>query len=118
MTRPPFPSHVKVGWKRYRVAVWQPEVAAAEHKYGECDHVNNEIKVDVTKGHRQAAETLWHECLHAAFDIGALHALPGAADDQYPEEFMVSFFASWTITLLGDNPALLAFLSWAASQEE
>ena len=113
---PPFPKHVKVGWKRYRVTVWQPEVAAAEHKYGECDHVNNEIKVDVTKGHRQAAETLWHECLHAAFDIGALHALP--ADDQYPEEFMVSFFASWTITLLGDNPALLAFLSWAASQED
>ena len=115
---PPFPKHVKVGWKRYRVAVWQPEVAAAEHKYGECDHVNNEIKVDVTKGHRQAAETLWHECLHAAFDIGALHSLSGAADDQYPEEFMVSFFASWTITLLGDNPALLAFLSWAASQED
>lgn len=114
----PFPTHVKVGWKRFKVTDWDPELAAAHRRYGECDHTANEIRVDTSKGHRQAAETLWHECLHATFDIAGLHNLPGGDKDQYSEEFMVSHFASWTITLLGDNPELRAFMDWAASQED
>ena len=115
---PPFPTHVKVGWKRFKVVDWDPAVAAARSLYGECDHLAATIRVDTTKGPRQVAETLWHECIHATFDIGSCHATQGGRNDEYAEEFLVSHFASWTMTLLVDNPHLGAYLSWATSYEE
>lgn len=114
---PPFPTSIKVGWKRFRVQVWSPEVAAANHRYGECDHVEATIRVDLSKGPLQAAETLIHECLHAALDVGASTARePDAA--KYDEESIVRFLASWTMTLFVDNPALAAYVAWATSQED
>lgn len=89
-------------------------MAAANHRYGECDHVEAVIRLDASKGPLQAAETLIHECLHAALDVG------GAGRDQkkFEEEHVVSFLASWTMTLLVDNPDLAAYVAWATSQED
>lgn len=108
------PVRVKVGWKMFTVVEWDPAVAEAQNKYGECDHINRTIRVDTTRGVRQTAETLWHECLHAAFDISGAHDAPGADGDRYTEEQVVSVFGSWSMTMFVDNPELVRFLAWAA----
>ncbi len=115
--RPPWPTRVKIGWKRFTVLEWHPETARAAHKYGECDHIEATIRVDTSHGPLQAVETLWHECLHAAVDVGGAHASP-RDDDMYDEEHIVSYLGSWSITILNDNPQLLAYMAWAAAQED
>jgi len=102
----------------FRVIDWDPAVAMAEKHYGQCDYQAAAIRVDTSHGPRQAAETLFHECLHATFEVGAIHQTAGGRRDAYTEEHIVSHVASWTMTLLGDNPQLRDFLAWAASQED
>ena len=99
------PTNIKVGWRTYRVEVWDPEVAQARQMYGECDHIAQTIRIDTQHDPVQVAETLWHECLHAAYDVGILNRR-----EESEEELVVSFMSSWTMTMLIDNPALLEFI--------
>lgn len=106
------PKTLKVGWKIFTIEVWDPVQAAADHKYGECDHLAKIIRVDVTHGTRQAVETLLHECFHAAFDIG------GANESKCTEEeFLVNYTASWLMTMIIDNPILLDVLKQAVDAD-
>lgn len=104
------PDIIRVGYRSYKVVVWDPEVAEARKMYGECDHIAHTIRLDINHPPEQVAETLWHECLHAAFDVGCANRL-----DELDEEAIVSFMSSWTMTMLTQNPQLADFLSRAAT---
>lgn len=102
------PNTVKVGWKTFALEVWDSVDAARAHKYGECDHLAGVIRVDRRYGDAQFAETLLHELMHAAFDIGGINRVRD--DERYSEEAVVSFLSTWMMTLFCDNPWLLGFL--------
>lgn len=112
-----FPTHVKIGWKRFKIEVWDPVGAAREHMYGQCDHLASTIRVDTSHGPHQALETLIHECYHAAFDVGGISRVEGN-DHRYTEEAVVSYLAGWHMTLMADNPHLLAYIVWTLEQEQ
>lgn len=108
------PYQILVGWKIYRVEVWNHELAEAHHKYGECDHVAGVIRIDLHYGHRQAAETLMHEILHAIYCVGCLVAQREVTEPMnVSEEHVVSYTASWLAAVMVANPALLAYLTFA-----
>lgn len=96
------PAHVTVGWKRFAIEVWDPKVAAALHRYGECDHIAAVIRLDLTHSDEQVMETLIHEMLHAAVEVGALSH--GDSPMHWDEERVVSFMGSWLSTMLLQNP--------------
>lgn len=108
------PDKVKIGWKLFRVEAWDPDVAAATGRFGECDHVKSVIRVDVSHSARQVAETLIHECLHAMMAVSGANEAPGARRDQYEEEHVVATLGSGLLTLAVDNPEVWDFISWAA----
>ena len=102
------PATIKVGWKIFTLEVWDPVDAARAHKYGECDHLAGVIRIDRRYGDAQFAETLLHELMHAAFDIGGISRVN--PDDRFSEEAVVSFLSTWMMTIFADNPWLLGFL--------
>jgi cob(I)alamin adenosyltransferase len=110
-----FPTQIKVGWKIFKVEVWDPVDAAREHMYGRCDHLVSTIRIDTSYGPHQALETLIHECYHAAFDVGGISRVEGN-DHRYSEEAVVSYLAGWHMTLMSDNPHLLAYINWVMEQ--
>lgn len=101
------PKQIKVGWKVFQVVEWDPVGAAVARRYGECDHLRSEIRIDVTHGAMQAAETLLHECLHAAWFLAGVDE--SSKDGKHSEEYMVLHHASWLTTLFVDNPDFLDF---------
>jgi cob(I)alamin adenosyltransferase len=111
----PFPTTIKVGWKKFHVEQWEPLHASRAGMYGECDHLAGVIRVDTSHGPHQALETLLHECYHAAFDVGGISRLHDR-EHTYTEEAVVSYLASWHMTLLADNPHLVAYISWVMEQ--
>jgi hypothetical protein len=98
------PKTVQVGWKTFKVEVWDPVAAANARRYGECDHIPAIIRIDVTHGDAQTMECLLHELIHAAIEVGSLSH--GDLPMQWDEERVVSFMGSWLSTLLRHNPEI------------
>lgn len=104
------PEYVMIGWKRFDIRVWDPELASAKHQYGECDHVKQVISLDMTHSEQQIVETLIHEMLHATYDVGCFKRND---DDnhRFDEERTVSFTSHWLCTMLSQNPAVTTMIN-------
>lgn len=98
------PTSVKVGYRVYRIEVLHPVSAKARQLYGECSHMERVIRVDLAHGRREAANTLLHELLHAAFRGGNL-------EDKDDEERTVSTLADMLSAIWIDSPEVMAWIS-------
>jgi hypothetical protein len=102
----PFPTSIKIGFTDYRIEDWGPAKAAAAHRYGECDHLARTIRVDRTHGPRMAANTLFHEVLHACWTAALLK-------DEDEEERIVGSLANTISAAWRDSPDVFAWISEA-----
>ena len=98
------PATVKVGYRTYRIEIWDTLEAMGANRYGECSHTARCIRVDVRHGPVQAAETLLHEILHAVWTIQMLK-------DDDGEERAVSAVSNGLTAVWIDNPGLLEWFS-------
>lgn len=97
------PSSIRVGFRDYRVLDWDPREANVAGRLGECDRQNGVIRVRSDLSAQMRAGVLWHEVLHAVYDMGDL-----AADN---EEKVVTIMANQTLQVWRDNPDLVAYIS-------
>ena len=104
------PEEIRIGYRTYQVVEWNAEVAKASGKYGECDHLELVIRLDVTHGDVEVMNTLIHEILHAIFAVTGISEVT-----EWKEEYLVSAQASCLTQVMIDNPDLMKFLSKAAS---
>lgn len=109
------PKTVLVGWKTFDIEIWHPQLAKEKNRYGECDHAGSVIRIDIQYGNKQTLETLIHELLHAAIDVGGINQ-DKTKDGSFTEEHIVSYMASWLTTLLVQNP-ILSLLMWQVTGE-
>lgn len=105
-----FPTSVRVGYRDFDVVEWDRKDAEASGRYGECDKANAIIRVSTDRGSVKAANTLIHEILHAAWDIGDM---PGKVD----EEKVVTVLANQLSQVWRDNPGLVAYLTDALGNQ-
>ncbi|CAB4202062.1 hypothetical protein UFOVP1360_45 [uncultured Caudovirales phage] len=101
------PRKVKVLADTYAVETGRAVSAAldAEGSLGHCERGELRITLDVSVPHTVAARTMLHEVLHAAWDCTPLREM-GAAK----EETAITALAPVLITVLRENPALVAYL--------
>ena len=99
------PKTIKVGYRDYVVEEWSPRDASAADRSGECDRLNGVIRIRTDVQPQFVAQVLWHEVLHAAYDMGDL--------DTSDEEKIVTVLANQTMQIFRDNPDLLAFINGA-----
>jgi len=112
--KPDFPSSIKVGYRTYRIDVWHPAAASGARRYGEAAHMERVIRVDLSTGPIQAAETLLHEILHAISSTTYNQDLFSGKD----EERAVSGASAGLTQVLRDNKSLRYWLDWALDQED
>ena len=105
------PKRIKVGYRTYKVQTWPVLEAIGADCSGETCHVSRVIKVDVTRGGVQIAETLLHEILHAIWDVQVMEI-------KDPEERLVTCFASGLTGVWIDNPSLLLWFNAQLSSKE
>lgn len=98
------PTTIKVGFVDYLIESWEPKTAAGAHRYGECSHLDQAIRVDFSHDARQSAHTLLHEIMHAASRLQDV-------EDGLTEEQFVSRVSNGLATIWRDNPAVLAWIS-------
>ena len=106
------PSRVKVGPHLYRLVVDADAIArvsaeAEQRKLGECEPRTCTITIDPDQHPSQLADTVIHECLHAAFDV--IGAMEDVSDEI--EERLVRRLAPVLLQILTDNPGLVAWLT-------
>lgn len=109
---PLFPTSVRVGYRTYRIEDWAPKSAAAAHRYGEASHGEAVLRVDLSYGPVEAANTLLHELLHAIAHTNHAEDLFGA------EERAVQGLTGGLTQIMRDNPPVRDWLTWAWAQED
>lgn len=97
------PTRIKVGYRDYRVEEWPAHEADSD---GKCDTRNGVIRIRADLERQLAAEILWHEATHAAWDMAGLES--GAT-----EEAAVTALSRQTMQIWRDNPDLIAFIDGA-----
>jgi len=97
------PKRVRVGATTYTV-----QVTGKTLLYGETDHLQTEIRLNSGQSQDSLRDTVLHEVLHAVLWISGANKLLTLDDDA--EERLTRLLAPWLLTLLRDNPRLLAFL--------
>ena len=97
------PKSVKVGWRDYKIVDWEPRAASASKRYGECSHLECEIRIDMTYGTRQAASTLLHEIMHAVCSLWNYEKVN-------EEEKVVSALGDGLSTVWRDNPTVMEWI--------
>lgn len=102
--RPKLPASVKIGYRVYRIVALSSLQAAAKGRYGECSHLECEIRIDLTPGPREAANTLLHEILHAVWYVQHL-------TDADNEERTVLTLADGLSCVWVDNPEVMAWIA-------
>lgn len=105
-----FEGTIRVGYRDYQVEAWPPREASANERYAECDRINQVIRVRDDLPPQFMAECLWHEVIHAAYDIGCLDSTDG-------EERIVSVLGNQLSQVIRDNPDLIAYLQDALSPQ-
>jgi len=101
---PKLPGSIKVGYQTVAL-----ELASREDlidAYGDCNHEKQRIRIGDWLKPQQAAETLIHELLHAVWPNRWSHV----GDI---EETLVTGLAPNIAGVWRDNPAIVAWLSWA-----
>ena len=112
--KPDFPSSIRVGYRTYRIEVWHPAAASGARRYGEASHMERVLRIDLSLGPIQAAETLIHEIFHAISAASYNQDLFSGKDE---ERAVVGVSAGLT-QVLRDNMGLRDWLYWAWAQED
>jgi hypothetical protein len=94
--KPELPKALFVGPYWYRVSLTEDFDTAND---GECSPSNLQIRVRSSLPLERAAETLFHEGLHAIWDLAAL-------GDKYEEEEIISRLSPLLFHMLKQNPTL------------
>ena len=97
------PNNVKVSGMVVDIVEWNPDVANAKNRYGECDLRNNQIRVDVTQHRQHLLDSLIHEINHAIYYIYNIH-------DEDNEERTVSTISTAWNQIYRDNPLLCKYI--------
>lgn len=100
------PKSVRAGYATYKIEEWPSELATAAQRLGEADHLNHIIRVRTDLNHAELANTLLHEVLHCAYQVGA-------AEDG-DEEKIVTIMANQLTQIIQDNPKLWKWITKAA----
>jgi hypothetical protein len=100
------PEKVKIALHDYRVEYWDPRDACAANRYGETDRNSKVIRIDTQYSPRKAAETLFHEIMHATWYEWTVRV----GDE---EERCVETLSSALCAVFRDNPGFLAWLDRA-----
>lgn len=100
---PPLPPSIRVGPFDWTIEVWPSALACAANHYGECDSVNQiiRLRMDVPSAH--VAETFLHEMLHAMWFTGR------CADGE--EEKIVGIMSMQWLQVFRDNPWLPTWIA-------
>ena len=111
--RPTFPYKIKVGPFSYNVQVSDTAIMAhAENGGGSCDAYCQPYKMEIVLKascvEDRRRELLLHETLHALCDLVQKRAL--GFDDYDEEEKMVATLAPALLSVLRDNPDMVAYL--------
>lgn len=115
----PFPSAVKVGWLVYTIEYVPHEDWPAEHADAIGVTRSNAGKIIIRMGDEenpayaftQIQETLLHEILHACFHVSTLHQNVNDPADESREEHIVAMLSGPLLSVMMDNPHLVAFLA-------
>lgn len=97
------PKSVRVGCFDYAIEEWDTRLANAAERFGECDRLNNVIRVRTDMPPARVAEVLLHEVLHVIWEVGCC--------DSGDEEKVVSILAMVQCQVWRDNPDLIAFMT-------
>ena len=101
-----FPTVMRIGPHDYTVEDWEPAKAAIAGRYGECGTVDRVIRVSRAHGPRRAADTFWHEVLHAIFYEWQIN-------DRDKEERTVATLSGALVAAWRDNPEAFDWLKEA-----
>lgn len=106
------PSTIKVGPFRYKVVATKEAIAQERYscedstRLGSTHFHTGQILVDPDLFPDQFAETLTHESLHAMMRTAAMET----DDEKFSPEEIASRLAPILLSVLRDNPELVAFL--------
>lgn len=103
---PPFPTTVRIGYRDYSIERWDPRLARANRSMGETCLLTAKIRIDAQLlefDPVEAANTLLHEIMHAAW-------LDGGLEDEDKQERTITVLANQLTGIWRDNPALVAWL--------
>ena len=87
------PNEVKIGWKKYKVALANEALNSGETLYGQIDYDRQTITLRQSNTEEQNEETLIHEVLHGISDMYGM---------EMTEEF-VAKLSNAVYTFLKDN---------------
>jgi len=93
------PTAMRIGYRDYKVEHWPVREAHAAGRLGECDQLNAVIRVSDERTGWDAAETLFHELLHAIFHVGDIEAGIEDGGERIISKISPMFIAAWR-----DNP--------------
>ena len=99
------PTQVKVGYNIYTIENWPTVLATAADRYGECDRMNQIIRLRTDLPIRRLANTLIHEIMHACWE--------NAAADGGGEEQVVTVMSNQLSSVFTDSPDIVRWLSKA-----
>lgn len=98
------PKTIRIGYQDFAVEAWPHAIANASDRLGECDKLNNILRVSDSLNDRTAANTLLHEVMHACWYVAGLDGGDG-------EERVVNCMANQMAQVWRDNPKLVTFIS-------
>lgn len=104
MSKPAFPSRLKVFWADYEVQLMDSKESQSMDEWGHCSTVTERIAVCESASERRKAETLLHETLHAV----TKEMFPDLPRDE--EEERVGRYSSGLATVIRDNPDAFRWL--------
>ncbi len=99
------PKKIKVGYRDYKVELWDTAEATRAGRRAEIDMWNNTIRISDAWPLEDQRECIIHEVLHALWYDRALDDT-----EKWNEEFLVSNIASGLTAVFRDNPGLLKFM--------
>jgi len=97
------PKKIKIANHVYKIVAWSDEIAFAKSRFGECDCLALEIRIQTNNIKSLVSETLVHEIMHAIYWSYNIKV----EDD---EERIVGTMAVGMSQVLQDNKMLRNFL--------
>lgn len=96
------PNKLKIGYYDYMIEHWDSNLATAAQRYGECDRLNNVIRINLSLPEQHHKEVLLHEIVHA---IWSERNLPSSLEEEIVSQLSVALAA-----VFKDNPELVRYL--------
>lgn len=102
MSKKQLPKTIKIGPYTYTLKFFPKK---ASTNYGACVYAQQTIFLNRNQTAQRAADTLIHEILHAAWDLGSLEVIP-----DLHEEVVVRVYGTWLSQVLRENPKVTDFI--------